>query len=211
MESVLYHVSFVLNVTVVVLGSVMRLPQIIKLYRAKSSEGISIWANLVDLTCYMTGLGYGYSFGYPVHAYAENIFLTLQEITLVYLAIQYGRVSDITIITTLIFLTTVCVAIPLNIVPPIVFQLLMVVILPVMISGKVMQIRALIKIKHIGDLSLMSWSIATYNNIARCFTMTILAPGDLQVLLNYYTALILNSIMVALLLYYGRGKKEHKT
>jgi len=50
MESMLHQVIFLLNITVVVLGSVMRLPQIIKLYRAKSSEGISIWANLVDLT-----------------------------------------------------------------------------------------------------------------------------------------------------------------
>lgn len=64
----------------------------------------------------MTGLGYGYSLSYPIHAYAENVFLTLQgqlsiikcynfdlfltEFSLIYLTILYGKVTDLVILTT---------------------------------------------------------------------------------------------------------------
>jgi len=65
----------------------------------------------------MTGLGYGYNLSYPIHAYAENILLTLQgqfhqvqnimcsnnyvtEFSLIYLTILYGKVTDIVTLTT---------------------------------------------------------------------------------------------------------------
>lgn len=46
---ILREISFVLNVTVVILGSILKLPQIVELYKNKSSKGISIWGNFLDL------------------------------------------------------------------------------------------------------------------------------------------------------------------
>ena len=46
---ILREISLVLNVTVVILGSVLKIPQIIELYKSKSSKGISIWGNFLDL------------------------------------------------------------------------------------------------------------------------------------------------------------------
>lgn len=207
---ILREISLVLNVTVVILGSVLKIPQIIELYKSKSSKGISIWGNFLDLICFITGLGYGYSLSYPIHAYAENIFLTIQEISLIYLAILYGKVTDMVTLTTFVLLVAFYLGTILSLVPVVVFQTLMAVILLVVVVGKVIQIRSVVLIKSAGSVSVISWAIGAYICITRVFTTLVLTPNDVQVMVNYTVGIPLHIIMLMLLFYYGHPEKKEQ-
>lgn len=45
---ILREISLLLNMTVVILGSVLKFPQIIEVYKSKSSKGISVWGSFLD-------------------------------------------------------------------------------------------------------------------------------------------------------------------
>jgi mannose-P-dolichol utilization defect protein 1 len=65
-------------------------PQIAKVVRARSAEGLSLVAVAVELLCYTVTIAYNASRGYPLNTYGEVAACWLQDVALVLLVLRYG-------------------------------------------------------------------------------------------------------------------------
>ncbi|KAK3909054.1 Mannose-P-dolichol utilization defect 1 protein-like protein [Frankliniella fusca] len=75
----------------IILGSVMvKVPQILKIYRASSGEGISLTGVLLDLSAITANVAYSYVLGYPFSAWGEGMFLVLQTAAIAALVLYFG-------------------------------------------------------------------------------------------------------------------------
>merc|ERR1712039_879073 len=57
----------------VVGGSVYRVPQIVKIHRARSAEGINLLSSLMAAASMVFGIAYNSNAGYPLSTYGESI------------------------------------------------------------------------------------------------------------------------------------------
>ncbi len=76
---------------IVIASSVVKLPQVVNIIRARSTEGVS------DVVLHVESIGYLTSFFYPLHysmpfsAYGESLFLSVQSAFLMLLLWHYNR------------------------------------------------------------------------------------------------------------------------
>lgn len=82
--------------------------------------------------------------------------------------------------------------------------------LPLSAASKLAQIATIYQLKSMGNVSVTTWSLATYGCLARIFTVYV-EVGDLQILLNFFVSFVLNGVVVIMCLYYGSEvqKKVH--
>ncbi|XP_035609385.1 mannose-P-dolichol utilization defect 1 protein-like isoform X2 [Oncorhynchus keta] len=75
----------------IILGSVMvKLPQILKLMGAKSTEGLSFNPVLLELLAITGTLTYSIANSFPFSAWGEALFLMLQTVAIGFLIMHYG-------------------------------------------------------------------------------------------------------------------------
>jgi mannose-P-dolichol utilization defect protein 1 len=68
-----------LGLGIVVFGSIMKLPQMIKIVNAQSAKGISLTMYALEVWAYTVSLIYAYRSQLPFSTYGENASLTLQS------------------------------------------------------------------------------------------------------------------------------------
>ncbi|MEW5307962.1 MAG: hypothetical protein WDW36_010329 [Sanguina aurantia] len=78
----------------VCIGSLFRsLPQIIKIVRHKSAEGLSITSHLTEVLCYTVTMAYNVKHGYSFNTYGEIFACWIQDIILLSLIFQHLKLS----------------------------------------------------------------------------------------------------------------------
>lgn len=68
-----------LGLGIVVFGSIMKVPQILKIVRGRSARGISLAMYALEVVAYTISLAYAYRQKLPFSTYGENASLTLQS------------------------------------------------------------------------------------------------------------------------------------
>jgi mannose-P-dolichol utilization defect protein 1 len=69
---------------------VRSVPQIAKVVKARSAEGLSLVAVAVELLCYTVTIAYNASRGYPLNTYGEVAACWAQDVLLVLLVLRFG-------------------------------------------------------------------------------------------------------------------------
>ncbi len=72
-------VSKALGLGIVVFGSIMKVPQILKIVQNKSARGISLSMYVLEVLAYTISLAYAYRRRIPFSTYGENASLTVQS------------------------------------------------------------------------------------------------------------------------------------
>ncbi|KAF5332394.1 hypothetical protein D9758_017372 [Tetrapyrgos nigripes] len=85
-----YAFSKALGIAIVAGGSVMKLPQILLIVRARSARGISLPSYALETIAYAIQLAYASRNAFPFSTYGENLFLTIQNIIITHLIILYA-------------------------------------------------------------------------------------------------------------------------
>lgn len=93
-----------------------------------------------------------------------------------------------------------------RVLPHALLSLLLSLTLPLSATSKLAQMYTIYQIKSRGNVSVVTWSLASYGCLARLFTLYV-EVGDMQILLNFFVSFILNSLVVIMCLYYGSEKK----
>uniref|UniRef100_T1J718 Mannose-P-dolichol utilization defect 1 protein homolog n=1 Tax=Strigamia maritima TaxID=126957 RepID=T1J718_STRMM len=74
----------------IILGSILvKVPQIIKLVRAKSGEGISIYGLIFELLAIVATMAYSLAYEFPFSAWGEGFFLLIQTTIIALLVLYY--------------------------------------------------------------------------------------------------------------------------
>ncbi|XP_025110124.1 mannose-P-dolichol utilization defect 1 protein-like [Pomacea canaliculata] len=198
----------VLSTVVVVSCLILKLPQIIAVVGERSTKGISIASVLLELTGYSIMLTYHFALTYPLLTYLEYCFLVPQDLFLLAAILWYERKLQLKVLAAFVLYCIVVYAVAFRIVPDIVLQLLITSSTPLSVTSKLLQIFKVLRLKDAGNISAVTWAIATYGTLIRSFTAAV-QTGDVAVLLNFFASFCLNALMVTLIIYF-RVKKHKK-
>uniref|UniRef100_A0A3B5KXG8 Mannose-P-dolichol utilization defect 1 protein homolog n=1 Tax=Xiphophorus couchianus TaxID=32473 RepID=A0A3B5KXG8_9TELE len=169
----------------IILGSVLvKLPQIIKLMRAKSAEGLSFNSVLLELLAITGTMAYSMSNKFPFSAWGEALFLMLQTVTIGFLIQHYGRRTGLGETRHTVTTDWYC---------------------PLILIQAATNFRN----GHTGQLSAISVFLLFAGSLARIFT-SLQETGDSLMALTYVISSTCNGIITLQVLYYWNSKPEHK-
>lgn len=206
-DEALIIISRVLSYTVVGMSVILKFPQVIAIVKERNTDGINLKAYWMEIAAYLIGFFYGYSHDYHISVYVESGLLAFQSAVIIFLVIWYDSSWTVENAIYAILGTSFIVTSLFRLVPHSLLSVLLSLTLPLAAGSKLAQIRAIYEIKSRGNVSILTWSLATYGCFARLFTIVV-EVGDLLILFNFFVSAVLNSIVVMMCVYYGDNKKK---
>ncbi|OJD29488.1 mannose-p-dolichol utilization defect 1 protein [Diplodia corticola] len=81
-----------LGIGIVGASAVVKVPQLIKLLRSQSAEGVSFLSYLLETAAYLIGLAYNARAGFPFSTYGETALIAVQNVAIAALVLHFkGR------------------------------------------------------------------------------------------------------------------------
>jgi len=190
-----------LGLGMVVFATVIKIPQVLKVARSKSAEGLSLAAMLVEQFGYVYNLATHYRESYPITTYGDFIAIMLQNMALLVLAFKFSKrtaqgvlvvsaffamlffmCSELCPIEWLRFLTTLNALVSLG--------------------SRVPQIYANFAARSTGALSVVTTAGMAIGSCARVFTTYMDIPSR-RILLGYVTSASCHLTLLTQILMYG--------
>ncbi|TKS86279.1 PQ-loop repeat-containing protein 3 [Collichthys lucidus] len=184
---------------------VLKFPQIFVLMRAKSTTGVSLNSLLLELVGFIVFVTYQMYYDYPPPTYLEYPILIAQDVILLLLILHYSGSLRQSLIYALVFVG----GWRLLTVEKWIIDLAMSLCTFISAASKFAQLQCLWKSKDAGQVSALSWGMATYTCIARIYTTTV-TTGDMQVLVRFIVMTSLNMWVLLTVLYYQRKSSGSK-
>ncbi|XP_076435918.1 mannose-P-dolichol utilization defect 1 protein-like [Babylonia areolata] len=193
----------------IILGSlIVKVPQIVKMLRARSGEGISMMSLNMELLAISASWSYGYASKFPFSAYGEAVFLAIQTTTIAALVLFYrgnklGAVGYVLLyIAEMVFLLS----------PYVPFKLLSTLqasnAFIIMIS-KLIQAYANFRAKSTGQLSVVTVYLIFLGAVARIFT-SVQETGDSLVVFTYVVSSVCNGVIALQMVLYWNSEKSKR-
>ncbi|KAJ3074581.1 hypothetical protein HDU98_010858 [Podochytrium sp. JEL0797] len=200
-------ISKVLGIGLVAGGAVIKIPQIIKIFRKRSAVGVSFASYALETAAYIAGLAYNVRRGNPFNTYGEHAFMAVANCIVIAMMFHYtSRHKDLLIVSASTFIFTVSLFSKtiINDTLLLSFQWLSILI---GIVSKLPQIYSNWSNKSCGQLSAVTVALQTVGSLARCFT-TATEVKDLVIFVTYLVATGLNgAVLWQVILYWGKKRK----
>lgn len=195
------------NFSTLVMCMVLKFPQIFLLMRAKTSTGVSFNSLLLELVGYVVFVTYQMYYDYPPPTYLEYPILIAQDAFLLLLIFYYdGRLRH-----SLAYTAAFVGGWRLLTQDKWIIDMAMSLCTFISSASKFAQLQCLWKNKDAGQVSALSWAMATYTCFARIYTAAV-TTGDMQVLVRFVVMTALNMWVLLTVLYYqkqgSRSKKD---
>ncbi|KAF8989231.1 hypothetical protein BDQ17DRAFT_1334186 [Cyathus striatus] len=199
-ECIKHSLSKGLGLGVVVGGSIVKLPQILLIIKARSARGLSLPSYMLETLSYSINLIYSLRHNFPISTYGETFFLTLQNTLITLLIIVYSPTTPTS--------PSKASIIAAGEAPSLHSYACAVASCygPLGLIAKLPQIMKNAETKETGQLSALVILAQVLGGIARLFT-TLQDVGDWIVAASYGMAILLNLVLLAQVLVYG-GKKS---
>ncbi|KAK5645883.1 hypothetical protein RI129_004347 [Pyrocoelia pectoralis] len=184
-----------------ILGAVLvKVPQIIKLFKSKSAVGISISSVTLDLTAITIFMSYSFVKGFPFTAWGDGFFLAIQTLIVGTLVLHYG--GSMTSAAAYVIGYLICCFIMMSGITPVGFLwTLQGFNIPILLTGKLTQAYTNYKNGTTGQLSAVTLIMLFGGSLARIFT-SIQETGDFMIILTYLVSSSANFVLVLQLWYY---------
>jgi mannose-P-dolichol utilization defect protein 1 len=181
--------------------------------RSHSARGLSLTAYVLETIGYAINLAYSARNGFPFSTYGENLFLTIQNVVITYLIIQYPTPS-LTSTSAMrkphahlpaFAITTLLAGLGLFLSPARILAFLQLATLPIALFSKLPQIAQNQRARSTGQLSSIAIGAQTVGCLARLFT-TATEVDDPLVAGGFALALILNLVLaIQMVAFWGQG------
>ncbi|GJJ13397.1 hypothetical protein Clacol_007651 [Clathrus columnatus] len=216
-ECVKFSISKGLGIGIVIGGSIMKVPQLILILRARSARGLSLPSYILETLSYAITLAYSARNAFPFSTYGENLFLTLQNVVITLLIIHHAPPSNSHSLTRrpnsspkLIggVALSVIVSYILAIIPMSLLALLQMATIPLSLLSKFPQIYENQQARSTGQLSAVAVISQVAGCLARLFT-TATEVKDPIVFAGFFLAFLLNLILGAqMYMFWGHDAED---
>lgn len=92
-ECVSLAASKVLGIGIVAAASVVKVPQMLKLWSSRSAEGLSLTSYLLETAAFLITLAYNVRHGYAFSTYGETAFILIQDVAITCLILYFSTGS----------------------------------------------------------------------------------------------------------------------
>lgn len=202
LSDTLLHVA---NFSTLFVCMVLKFPQIFVLMRAKTSAGVSLNSLLLELVGYIVFVTYQMYYDYPPPTYLEYPILIAQDVILLLLILQYNGSLRQSLIYTFLFVG----GWRLLTVDKLVIDTAMSLCTLISAASKFAQLQCLWRSKDAGQVSALTWALATYTCMARIYTSAV-TTGDMLVLVRFIVMTLLNMWVLFTIMFYQRQHSPKK-
>lgn len=183
----------------------VKVPQILKIWKAKSAEGLNLFSIFLDLFAITFSLSYSFVKGFPFTAWGDVSFLAVQTAIVACLVLTYsGGISK-----AFVFLTaygTICYVLMGGTAPLQFLWSMQAFNIPIMVLGKLSQAWTNFQNGSTGQLSVITCFMLFFGSLARIFT-SIQETGDSMMIMTYCFSAAANGVLVAQCIYYWNVEK----
>ncbi|KAM0727008.1 Mannose-P-dolichol utilization defect 1 protein-like protein [Formica fusca] len=182
-------------------GSLLvKVPQIMKILKSKSGEGINVFSIFLDLFAITATLSYSFMKGFPFSAWGDAVFLACQTSIIAVLVMHYnGDTAKATAFLSA-YLAVVFAA-NSGLTPIHILWACQSMNIPIVLIGKFSQAYTNYSNGNTGQLSAVTCFMLFFGSLARIFT-SIQDTGDTAMITMYMCSTLANGIIVMQLLYY---------
>jgi mannose-P-dolichol utilization defect protein 1 len=192
---------------IIVTGSIVKLPQVLKIFGAKSGVGISLSGVLLELMAITFNGCYSFRNNFPLSAWGECIALGFETALIAYLVLWYDGYKSRALSFLLIYGAVIYVLTHPTLLPMGFIWYLQSSVVYLAVSGKLMQALKNYKAQHTGQLSAISaWAIFA-GSLARILT-TIQETGDLLTTITFICSSCANAVIATQVLWYWKSTQE---
>ncbi|XP_062813437.1 mannose-P-dolichol utilization defect 1 protein [Anolis carolinensis] len=185
----------------IVAGSLMvKLPQIAKILGARSAEGLSFNAILLELMAITGTMVYSVSRSFPFSAWGEALFLMVQTMAIGFLVQHFGGHTGRGVSFLLVYLSLLSFLLS-SFTPPALVTALQASNMPAVVISRLLQAATNYRNGHTGQLSAITASLLFAGSLARIFT-SIQETGDPLMALTFGVSSVCNGVIMGQLLYY---------
>lgn len=196
--------SRTLGYAIIAASSIVKLPQLLKLWSARSSAGLSFAGILLELLAITFNASYSYANRFPFSAWGEALFLLLETAMIAFFVLWFERKRSAAITFATVYCASLAVLIQLSASTLWYLQALNV---PLAVTGKLVQAKQNYGAKHTGQLSAATAVALFLGCIVRIFT-SIQETGDRLIILTYVAASAANFLIVAQIFLYWNNTNE---
>ncbi|XP_032287706.1 mannose-P-dolichol utilization defect 1 protein isoform X2 [Phoca vitulina] len=189
----------------IVAGSLLvKLPQVFKILRAKSAEGLSLQSVMLELMALTGTMVYSITNNFPFSSWGEALFLMLQTVTICFLVLHYGgqTVKGVTFLTCYALALLLLLS-PLT--PLALITLLQASNVPAVVVGRLLQAATNYRNGHTGQLSAVTVFLLFGGSLARIFT-SVQETGDPLMAGTFVVSSLCNGLIAGQLLFYWDAK-----
>ena len=181
----------------------MKLPQVMAILVSGGTKGINLRTYWMEIGTYLIGFSYGYVHGYHISIYAEVGLLAIQSGCIIALVIYYDKRWTLENAVWTLSIATFLGLSLLEIMPLSLLSLSLTLTIPLSVASKLAQIMTIHQLKSRGNVSILTWSLASYGCLARLFTVYV-EVKDMQILLSFFLSFVLNTVVVIQCLYFDQ-------
>lgn len=194
----------------ITIGSLMLfLPQIIKIARARSAEGISLTSQLLALVGAAGTAAYSYTKGFVFTQWGDSLFVSIQIVIIIMQILHFSGQTA----WAFAFMATSwlgIIAVSYHYVPLDVLTTIQTLSIPIVLISKTMQAWANYKAQSTGQLSLISVALQFGGTLARTFT-SVQETGDQLLIIGFASAAAMNGLIFAqFFMYWGAEERRKK-
>ncbi|XP_076285214.1 mannose-P-dolichol utilization defect 1 protein homolog [Lasioglossum baleicum] len=185
----------------IICGSLLvKVPQVVKIVKGRSAQGINITSVLLDLFAITSMVSYSFVSGFPFSAWGDGVFLGLQTVAIAVLVLHFNL--DTTRAATFLAAYVAVVTAAVSGMTPIkVLWACQTMNIPIVLISKLMQAYTNYSYGSTGQLSAVTGFMLFFGSLARIFT-SIQETGDTSMILMYICSTLANSVIAFQILYY---------
>lgn len=183
---------------VVIAGSTIRsLPQILRIVRKKSVDGLSMTSFVSELMAYIITTAYNVAFRYPFSTWGDTFMSAIQHTAIVGLIFHHDRKVSFQVKFLLVVLMLAFAAFLFSgVCSPSTYKWMQGFSAALLaLGGRLPQVMLNLRRGNSGELSIISTALSVAGNAARVFT-TIALVGDPIILFTATSQLLLNGILL---------------
>lgn len=205
-STVLTILSTIVGICVLIGSLLYKLPQVIRVIRRKSAQGISVLMYTLETLGTSFSALYFARRAFPFSTYGETVFIMIQNVILLALIVVYQRLPRVPAIVLGLFYFTMVIALLSPLVPLSMLVLLQLCSIPILNLARVPQIVLNYRCKATGELSPITLGLQLLGNVARIFT-TVAQVKDPLMFVSICVATCFNSVLFGQWLYYSHRSK----
>lgn len=190
-----------LGIGIIAASSIVKVPQIIKLVRSRSSSGISFLSYLLETSSYLISLAYNFRNGFPFSTYGETALILSQNVVISVLVLNYSGRASMAALFVAALAVSAATLFTGNILDMQSLSYLQAGAGVLGVASKVPQIVAIWQEGSTGQLSAFTVFNYLAGSLSRIFT-TLQEVDDKLILYGFIAGFTLNCVLAAQMLWY---------
>ncbi|XP_078053295.1 mannose-P-dolichol utilization defect 1 protein homolog [Augochlora pura] len=193
----------------IICGSfLVKVPQVVKILRSKSAEGINFVSVLLDLLVITSMVSYSFVSGFPFSAWGDGVFLGLQTLAIAILVLHFNGNTTYAAVFFVAYLAIVAEAMSGR-TPTNVLWACQTMNIPIVLVSKFIQAYTNYSYGSTGQLSAVTGFMLFFGSLARIFT-SVQETGDASMIIMYICSMLANAVIAFQILYYWNVKLSTK-